>query len=148
MQLTPHFALAELTHTGTGIPNEAPASVVPKLVQVATLLEAVRAHFGAPVIVHSGYRSPAVNAAIGGASKTSQHMLGEAADFHVEGVDLEAVWRWIGWDSGLAFGQVILEGHRPDRPSWVHLSIPGSRPPERCGEILRFDGTSYHRVAK
>lgn len=80
MQLSPHFALAELTRTSTGLPNEPDAEARARLVLLCThVLEPVRALLGVPLRVTSGYRSPAVNAAIGGA-RQSQHMLGEAAD--------------------------------------------------------------------
>ncbi len=158
--LTPHFTLAELTvttRTDTGdvdkdgdtaerIPNAPNPLQRAALVDVCRLLEIVRAHFGAPVVVHSGFRSPAVNAAVGG-SPTSQHMRGEAADFHVAGVDLETVWRWIAVESGMRFGQLILEGRDPARPTWIHLSIRGTRAPERCQEVMRWDASGgYKRV--
>jgi hypothetical protein len=145
VNLSPHFTLEELCSTRTGLPNQPTDAALASLRSVAELLEAVRAHFGRPILVHSGYRSPAVNAAIGGA-KTSQHMKGEAADFHVDGVSLEDVWRWIGWDSGLKFGQLILEGASPARPTWIHLSVPGDRSPDRCGEVMKYDGTRYTLV--
>ena len=43
------------------------------------ILDPLREAWGAPIQVTSGYRSPAVNKAVKGAS-TSQHVLGEAAD--------------------------------------------------------------------
>lgn len=159
MHLSPHFTLDEMTvttRTDSGdvdrdgdrtetIPNDPPAKERASLTEVCLLLEAVRARFGRPIIVHSGYRSPAVNAAVGG-STTSQHMKGEAADFHVDGVDLKTVWRWIGWESGLRFGQLILEGSKPAHPTWIHLSIPGDRSADRCGEVMEYDGRRYSLV--
>uniref|UniRef100_A0AAU8B2B9 Peptidase n=1 Tax=Dulem virus 195 TaxID=3145672 RepID=A0AAU8B2B9_9VIRU len=49
------------------------------------ILEYVRSRFGKPVVVNSGYRTPAYNKKIGGA-KFSQHMYGRAADIVVKGV--------------------------------------------------------------
>ena len=49
------------------------------------VLEAIRAHFGKPVVVTSGYRTPEYNAKVGGAAK-SRHMLGIAADIQISGV--------------------------------------------------------------
>lgn len=49
------------------------------------VLEAVRAHFGAPVTVNSGHRCFAYNRSVGGASD-SQHLYGRAADITVKGV--------------------------------------------------------------
>ena len=66
MNLSPHFTLAELTRSETAqryqIDNTPDVAGIAKLRKVCeTILEPVRAHFGGPVIVNSGYRSVAVN---------------------------------------------------------------------------------------
>ena len=144
MNLSPHFTLSELTRTSSGISNVPTDSEVKALEALATtLLEPVRAKFG-PVSIHSGYRGPAVNAAIGG-SKTSQHMRGEAADFHCPAAKLEDIMRWIVVESGLAYGQVILEGHTAGEPTWIHLSLGAPwRVGSQCQQALTFDGKGYH----
>jgi hypothetical protein len=68
-------------------------------------------------------------------------MLGEAADIEIPGVDDADLHRWICTQSGLKYGQCILE--RPPGRSWVHVSICGTRDPKRCGEALTFDGKKY-----
>jgi len=105
--LAPHFTLAELTRTdraGYDIEQaEGAARVLPALRATAALLEEVRALLGdRPIAVHSGYRCPRLNAAIGG-SVQSQHMRGEAADWHVVGLELEAAFGAIR-QSGLRWG--------------------------------------------
>ena len=153
MRLTPHFTLEELAvtnHRHYVAENMARASEhLDSLRAVAAMLEAVRAHFGAPVIVHSGYRCPELNAAIGG-SPTSQHQKGEAADFHVSGVANMDTWRWIWKESGLHFGQLIAEGHAAGKPTWIHLSLGAPwRSPTRCGEVMTWDAThGYHIVGR
>ncbi len=139
MNLTPHFTFEEMTVTGkTALQaknrEEAQAFIKP-LTQVAEMLEVIRAHFGKPLKVNSGFRGAAVNAATPGASKTSQHMKGEAADFEIPGIDDAEVHRWIVKDSGIKFGQCILE--RPPGMSWIHISIGTG-----C-QALTFDGKSY-----
>lgn len=57
---------------------------------LTVVLQCIREHFGKPVVITSGYRTAAHNAAVGGA-KSSQHMLGRAADIRVEGVSVEDV---------------------------------------------------------
>ena len=146
MNITPHFTFEELTRTGqTSLQDknreEAKAFMKP-LTELAQMLEVIRAHFGKPLKINSAFRGAAVNAATPGASKTSQHMKGEAADIEIPGVDDAELHRWIVKESGLKFGQCILE--RPPGKSWVHVSICGTRDPKSCGQALTFDGKSYN----
>ena len=57
---------------------------------LVVLLQCIREHFGKAVTITSGYRTPAHNAKVGGA-KSSQHLLGRAADIQVAGVSVEDV---------------------------------------------------------
>lgn len=57
---------------------------------LTVVLQCIREHFGKAVTITSGYRTAAHNAAVGGA-KSSQHLLGRAADIRVQGVSVEAV---------------------------------------------------------
>ncbi len=57
---------------------------------LVVLLQAIREHFGKPMTITSGYRTAAHNTAVGGA-KSSQHLLGRAADIQVAGVSVEDV---------------------------------------------------------
>ena len=57
---------------------------------LAVVLQCIREHFGKPVTITSGYRTAVHNAAVGGA-KSSQHLLGRAADIRVEDVSVEDV---------------------------------------------------------
>ncbi len=50
-------------------------------------LQILRDHFKKPIIVHSGHRCEEYNRTIPGSKKTSQHIVGKAADIHIEGVD-------------------------------------------------------------
>lgn len=110
---------------------------LPALHATARLLQEVRWHFGKPVLVHSGFRCPELNAAVGGSS-SSQHMKGEAADFHVARENLRDVWHWIVHESDLAFGQCLLEGSAK-APSWIHLSLgPPWRSAARSGDALTW----------
>ena len=145
MNLSPHFTFEELTRTGqTSLQDknrhEAQAFIKP-LTELAELLEVIRTHFGKPLKVNSGFRGLSVNTSTPGSSKTSQHMKGEAADIEMPGVDDAELHRWIVKESGLKYGQCILE--RPPGRSWVHVSICGTRDPKRCNEALTFDGSSY-----
>ena len=57
---------------------------------LVVLLQCIRKHFGKPITITSGYRTAEHNAKVGG-SKSSQHLLGRAADIQVAGVSPDAV---------------------------------------------------------
>ena len=57
---------------------------------LVVLLQCIREHFGKPITITSGYRTAAHNKSVGGA-KSSQHLLGRAADIQVAGVSVEDV---------------------------------------------------------
>lgn len=153
-RLSEHFTLKEMvatTHREFLDENSRPpGSVVANLTRVAKeLLEPVRAHFKAAVFVHSGYRCPRLNHAIGG-SVGSQHLTGAAADFHVDDVDLTAVFDFIAYggrnrEAAFPFGQVILEGWGSNGPTWVHVSLPD---PSRdlVDEVLTMSNGRYTRL--
>jgi len=142
--LSPHFTFDELTRTGqTALQaknREEAKQYMKPLTALAEMLEVIRAKFGA-VRVNSGFRGSAVNAAVGG-SATSQHSKGEAADIVCPAVTVDVLHKWIVVESGLAFGQCILE--KPPGSAWVHISLGASyRDPKKCGESLAFDGKTY-----
>ena len=146
MNLSPHFTFEELTRTSqTALQatNRAEAQAfLPALRELAAMLETPRRWFDRPMKINSGFRGPAVNAATSGASPTSQHSLGQAADIEIPGVDDAELHRWIVMESGLRYGQCILE--RPPGRSWVHLSLGEPwRLASRSRQALTFDGVQY-----
>ena len=133
MKLSKNFTLSELTKSQTAvrknIKNEPSTAHVENLIHLAeTVLQPVRDHFGKPVVISSGYRSPELCEAIGSSSK-SQHARGEAADFEIMGVDNMQLATWINKNTD--FDQLILEFYEPGDPNsgWVHCSAvrEGSR---------------------
>ena len=90
MQLSPHFSLAEFCRSDTadrlGIDNDLPATLLPAAKVTAAMLERIRDHLSAkagkpvPIIISSGYRSPATNKAVG-SGPTSDHLDAAAADW-------------------------------------------------------------------
>ena len=133
MKLSNNFSLAELVKSQTaerkGIHNKPETDAVENLIHLAeTVLQPVRNHFGKPVMISSGYRSPELCEAIGSSSK-SQHAKGEAADFEIPGVDNMQLAMWISKNT--IFDQLILEYYEPGDPNsgWVHCSAvkEGSR---------------------
>lgn len=92
--LSDHFTLEELTRTDTGIPNVPTPRQVDRLRHLAACLEKIKAKAlnGLPVIVSSGFRSEAVNRAVGG-SPTSDHRNGDAADIKCPKFGTPCKWR-------------------------------------------------------
>lgn len=130
MRLSKHFTLSEFVSSQAaarrGIDNTPNAQQIQKLKELCEkVLEPVRAHFGKPIVVSSGFRSQRVNAAIGGSS-TSQHTRGEAVDFEIPGVPNAEVAEYIV--KNLDFDQVILEFYTSGVPDsgWVHCSYTSS----------------------
>ena len=126
MKLSDNFSLIEFTKSQTaerkGIentPNEIHTIAMEALCH--NILERVRSAFGKPVMINSGYRSPALCEAIG-SKATSQHCKGEAADIEIYGVSNYDLAKYI--ENNLNFDQLILEcwdGIEPNS-GWVHVS--------------------------
>jgi putative chitinase len=116
--MTPHFTLAELTHTDhremENIPNE---SETANLQRLAEFLEQVRTLLGKSIMVNSAFRSKALNDAVG-SKDSSQHRVGCACDFRVPDMTPDQVVKAI-IASNLGYDQVIREFDR-----WTHISIP------------------------
>ena len=136
--MTPHFTLAELTHTDhrslDNTPNDQEKA---NLMRLAAFLELVKVALGGkPIMVNSAFRSKAVNDAVG-SKDTSQHRIGCAADLRVPGMTPDAVVRAI-LAANLPFDQIIREFD-----AWTHLSIPNSTAlkPRRQALILDRNGT-------
>jgi hypothetical protein len=128
-KLTENFSLEELVQSEYavrhGIKNTPTNAVVESLRQLAThILQPLRDRLGQPIGVTSGYRSVAVNSAIGGAAG-SQHIKGEAADINCPAIGQQELFRKIR-ESGLPFDQLIDEFG-----SWVHVSYSTRHPSRR-----------------
>lgn len=140
MYLSEHFTLSELTASETaarrGLDNTPSAAAQGNLKRLAGVLEEIRALQGRPLIVTSGYRSPAVNRAVGG-SPSSAHMTGLAADISMPPLTpFELGQLIIG--AGIEFDQLIHEYR-----SWVHIGLaPEGQTPRRQQLTIRT-GTGY-----
>lgn len=128
MNLTKNFTLRELTKSETaerlGILNTPTKEVLANLQELAsTVLQPIRDKWGEPIIITSGYRSPRLNSAVGGAVN-SQHMIGQAADIRTVSDKVSDNYKLFCLirdliDSGeITVGQLIDEhGY-----SWIHVS--------------------------
>lgn len=121
-----YFSIKEMTKSNTatakGIDNTPDQTITDNLTKlIEAVLDPLREWYGKPIIVNSGYRCEALNKAIGGA-KSSQHMLGEAADITVGSKEEnEKLFNYI--KDNLEFDQLINESDF----SWVHVSYREGR---------------------
>lgn len=132
MQLSAHLSLAEVTRSDSakrkGISNQPTPEHIENFKKLAEkVFEPIRNHFGVPIHISSGYRSKALNEAIGG-SLTSQHCSGEAIDIDMDGsasgVSNADVFKYI--KDHLEFDQLIWEFGTDKNPDWVHVSYETS----------------------
>ena len=137
MQLSKNLSLAEVIRSETakrkGISNMPTPEHIENFKKLAeNVFQPIRDHFGCPIHISSGYRSEALNKAIGGAGKvingkyvaSSQHCHGEAIDIDMDsstsGVTNRMVFDYI--KDNLVFDQLIYEFGDSKNPDWVHVS--------------------------
>jgi len=130
------FSVSEMLATSTGLDNTPPTEspLWSNIDQTMQRLDDVREVLGKPVRITSGYRSAAVNKAIGGEA-TSAHCLGHAADFVCANQDPADLCRQV-IEAGIQFDQLIAE-YRGSR--WVHISFA----PKMRGEVLTYRNGKY-----
>lgn len=141
--ITDHFSLSEFSsHDGVSYPiNETDTEdaqgrtwFATRLQPLCIVLETLRAALGGRSIkIISGYRSPAHNAAVGGA-KASQHMQGRAADIAVDGIvpsEVHAKLLELAQTGEVSIGGLGLY------PGWVHVDV---RPRPADGHLAQWMG--------
>ena len=116
-----HFTISEMLKSDTAIKqrlwNGAPKEAEENLrALVDEVLDPLRAAYGKPIRVSSGYRCPLLNRLVGG-SPNSQHMRGEAAD-------IQPV---IGNESDLPeLARILIANGKFDQlilyPTFIHVS--------------------------
>lgn len=141
MKISEHLDLSEVTRSETakrkGVSNEPTPEHLENFKKLAEhVFEPIRTHFGVPIHISSGYRSKALNAAIGG-SATSQHCKGEAIDIDMDGssngVTNKMVFDYI--KANIKFDQMIWEFGTDTAPDWVHVSYDSDG--KQRGQILK-----------
>ena len=124
-----YFTLAELLKSDTakkkGIDNTPSFEIVDHLRELTdTVLDPLRAAWGKPIRVSSGYRSPRLNTAVGGAP-TSVHQIGFAADLQASGSFAKFRDFVVAWfeTTGTRFDQLLLESNRKTGAKWIHVGL-------------------------
>ena len=140
MKLSEHFSLAELTKTNTGIENVPSEAQVENLKRLCRWLERLRKRWNDkygdgddPIIINSGFRSAAVNKAVGGVP-SSNHLTGCAVDIRCIGMEQALRYAAILLDisdmSREDFDELLIEQKRS--VIWIHFAVRPSENRRRC----------------
>lgn len=135
VKLAKNFNSTEFDCHGRGCCSETP--IDEKLVEI---LQKLREHFGASVTVNSGYRCEKHNKNVGGASKTSQHMKGKAADIVIRGVHPMRIARYL--ESIGVNGRIGCYTYDDRNTGWVHVDTRG----KKSRAIYLENNTDYENV--
>lgn len=140
MNISEHFTLDQLTKSQTasrkGIAEQFTPSdiIIAELKELCTnVLERVLLIFP-NLTISSGYRSIALNSAIGGAN-SSQHTKGQAADLQINNASNITIAKAV-LSAGIGFDQMIIEFGTLEKPDWIHLSYNKEH---NRGQILRAE---------
>jgi hypothetical protein len=126
-KLSEHFLLGEFTKSGShpDIYNVPTHEAIANLKHLCQWLEVLRERSGGPIVINSGYRSPQLNRAVGGAS-TSNHLTGCAVDIRVTGFEQVIRYAAILLDyadeSGQEFDELLVERNRFGA-IWLHFAV-------------------------
>lgn len=146
-----YFTFREFSRSETaerlGIDNSIPNYIEPRIVELAdTVLDPLRAAWGSPLRVTSGYRCKELNEAVKG-SKTSAHLLGSAADIvPMNGKSARELFHFaLAWltDTDTPFDQIIFEVS--GKSKWVHIGVRNGKGKQRR-QALYYDNGKYMLV--
>ena len=150
MRLSKNFTLSEITKSNTakrlGITNAPNQEHLNNMqILIRDLIQPMRDALG-PIRISSGYRSPVLNRAIGGSTK-SQHCKGQACDlqFWKEGkMCNKEIYDWV-LKEGIEFDQMINEFDY----AWIHISLrPDNKNRRMVLEAYKDDdGDTAYKVA-
>jgi hypothetical protein len=149
MRLSENLSLAEVIRSDSakrnGISNEPTPEHIENFKKLAeNIFQPIRKHFGKPIHISSGYRSAALNKAIGGAA-SSQHCTGEAIDIDMDGTAITNAEIFNYIKNNLSFDQLIWEFGTDKNPDWVHVSYEstGKQRKQVLKAIKQGGKTSY-----
>ena len=149
MQLSKNLSLAEVIRSETakrkGVSNMPTEAHIENFKLLAEkVFQSIRDHFGGPIHISSGYRSAALNKAIGGAA-SSQHCTGEAIDIDMDGTAITNAEIFNYIKDNLEFDQLIWEFGTDTNPDWVHVSYEstGKQRKQILKAVRKGGATSY-----
>lgn len=139
--ISKHVSLKEATKSNTaerlGIENFPDSPTLVNMQALAeNIFEPLRNFVGGPIYITSFYRSPELNKAIGGSTR-SQHCLGQAIDLDdvLGNATNKEMFDYIRYN--LDFDKLIWEFGSEHNPAWVHVSFRQEE--ENRGEVLKAE---------
>jgi zinc D-Ala-D-Ala carboxypeptidase len=152
MKLSNNFSLSEFTDSNTaerrGIDNSPTAEHIHNMVALCeNLLQPLRERLGKSIRISSGYRSEALNDAIGG-SKTSEHSKGMAADIKlvIGGENQSQLLYNMILSMDIPFRQMIWEFGDDETPNWVHVSFNPADNKRQCLKAYKENGKTKYKA--
>jgi len=151
MAISKHISDKESVYSRTaqrlGIDNTPTQEHKDNMVKLAVeVFEPLRSYASGPIKINSFYRSPELNKAIGGSSK-SQHCNGQAIDIDdTFGILTNAeMYKFI--KQHLDFDQMIWEFGDEDNPDWVHVSyVSEDENRNRCLQAYKENGKTKYKI--
>ena len=150
-KISKHISYKEGVYSTTakrlGIDNTPDAYALQNMELLAEkVFEPLREYVNGPIAINSFYRSPELNQAIGGSSK-SQHCEGRAIDIDdtYGYMSNKEMYEYI--KNNLDFDQIIWEFGTDDNPDWVHISyVDHDFNRQRCLKAYKEDGKTKYKV--
>lgn len=118
MKLTTHFKSEEFGCNGKDIPK----SLIKNCTRVAEVLEVIREFFQKPIIINSGYRTIIHNKKIGG-KENSKHLKALAADFRINGVKHDRIYKAIAFLIGIGRLKEIEFTYYNEAKNFTHIQL-------------------------
>jgi len=110
------------------------------------IFEPLRAYVGGPIKINSFYRSPKLNKAIGGSTK-SQHCHGQAIDIDDTFGRMTNAEMYDFIKEHLDFDQMIWEFGNDNNPDWVHVSyVSPEQNRNRCLQAYKENNKTKYKI--
>ena len=151
MSISKHISYKEgvysRTATRLGIKNNPNAEQMENMITIAEeVFEPLRAYVGGPIKINSFFRSPELNKAIGGSTK-SQHCHGQAIDLDDTFGRCTNAEMFEFIKKHLDFDQIIWEFGDDDNPDWVHVSyVSPDQNRNRCLKAYKENGKTNYKI--
>ena len=151
MSISKHISYKEgvysRTATRLGIKNNPNAEQMKNMIAIAEeVFEPLRAYVGGPIKINSFFRSPELNKAIGGSTK-SQHCHGQAIDLDDTFGRCTNAEMFEFIKKHLDFDQIIWEFGNDENPDWVHVSyVSSDQNRNRCLQAYKENGKTNYKI--